>query len=213
MKLVVGLGNPGGKYDGTRHNVGFDVLEALAQRYLADPPRSKFEAEITEIAVDGERLLLVAPQTFMNLSGRAVRQVMDFYKLDIDELLLVCDDLNLEQGRLRLRASGSAGGQKGLQNTIDHLGTQNFARLRIGIGRPPGRMDAAAYVLKRFSAADREAIDVTIQEAADAVVLWANEGVQRAMNDVNTSQVAEQKPSSGARISAESPQERNPDRN
>jgi len=185
MKVVVGLGNPGRKYVGTRHNVGFDVLALLAQRYSADAARSKFDAEMTEILVAGERLLLVAPQTFMNLSGRAVRQVMDFYKIETDELLLVCDDLNLETARLRLRASGSAGGQKGLQNTIDHLGTQNFTRLRIGIGRPPGRMGAAAYVLQKFSSDERESIDVSIERAADAVETWSKEGVEATMNVVN----------------------------
>ncbi len=185
MKVVVGLGNPGRKYIGTRHNVGFDVLAWLAHKQGADSVRTKFEAEITEITVGAERLLLVAPQTFMNLSGRSVRQIVDFYKLSADDVLVVCDDLNLGTGRLRLRANGSAGGQKGLQNTIDHLGTQQFARLRIGIGRPPGRMDAAAYVLQKFSAADREIIDVSVAQAADAVVLWAEEGVQAAMNSVN----------------------------
>ncbi len=185
MKVVVGLGNPGRKYIGTRHNVGFDVLARLAHERGADSVRTKFEAEITEITVGTERLLLVAPQTFMNLSGRSVRQIVDFYKLSADDVLLICDDLNLEAGRLRLRAAGSAGGQKGLQNTIDHLGTQQFARLRVGIGRPPGRMDAAAYVLQKFSASDREIIDVTVAQAADAVILWAEDGVQSAMNSVN----------------------------
>ncbi|MCA9109441.1 MAG: aminoacyl-tRNA hydrolase [Planctomycetaceae bacterium] len=185
MKVVVGLGNPGQKYVGTRHNVGFDVLRILAEKYQAEPSRTKFESGLTEVVLGNERVLLVAPQTFMNLSGRAVRQVMDFYKLETSDLLLVCDDLNLENGRLRLRASGTAGGQKGLQNTIDHLGTQDFARLRIGIGRPPGRMDAAAYVLQRFSASDRESMAVTVQQAADAVVQWVQQGIQSTMNSVN----------------------------
>ena len=185
MKVVVGLGNPGLKYVGTRHNVGYDVLARLAHEYGAESVRMRFEAEITEITVQTERLLLVAPQTFMNLSGRCVRQVVDFYKIVMEDLLLVCDDLNLEVGRLRLRASGSAGGQKGLQNTIDHLGTQQFARLRIGIGRPPGRMDAAAYVLQKPRSDEREALELAVARAADAVVLWARQGVATAMNAVN----------------------------
>ena len=130
-------------------------------------------------------MLLVAPQTYMNLSGRAVRSVMDFYKLQPAELLVVCDDLNLEPGRLRLRGSGTAGGQKGLQNTIDHLGTQQFARLRIGIGRPPGRMDSAAYVLQKPRPDERELLDLAVVRAADAVVLWAKQGIEAAMNVVN----------------------------
>lgn len=187
MKVVVGLGNPGLKYVGTRHNVGYDVLARLAHEYGAESVRARFEAEITQITVGSERLLLVAPQTFMNLSGRCVRQVVDFYKLATEDLLLVCDDLNLDVGRLRLRASGSAGGQKGLQNTIDHLGTQQFARLRIGIGRPPGRMDAAAYVLQKARPEEREALELAVARAADAVVLWAKQGIETAMNAVNAS--------------------------
>lgn len=185
MKVIVGLGNPGQKYVGTRHNVGFEVLGRLAQLHGGSSVQRQFEAEVVDVTAGGTRLLLVAPQTYMNLSGRSVRQVLDFYKLPVSDLLVICDDLNLDVGRLRLRASGSAGGQKGLQDTINHLGTQDFARLRIGIGRPPGRMDAAAYVLQKFSAADREMIDGAIVAAADAAVLWANEGVQAAMNAVN----------------------------
>src|SRR5690349_12898386 len=122
MKLIVGLGNPGRKYAGTRHNIGFEVLAELGRRNQAAAPRSAFEAEISEVAIAGERVLLASPQTFMNLSGRSVRKILDFYKLEHSDLLVICDDLNLPTGRLRLRAAGSAGGQKGLQNIIEHLG-------------------------------------------------------------------------------------------
>ncbi len=213
MKVVVGLGNPGRKYVGTRHNVGFEVLAVLAQRSVAEPPRTKFEAELTEVLVGAERLLLVAPQTFMNLSGRAVRQVMDFYKLDTADVLLVCDDLNLPNGQLRLRASGSAGGQKGLQDTINHLGTQDFARLRIGIGRPPARMDAASYVLQPFSGTDRECLEVTLQQAADAVELWAKEGTQVAMNIVNVPSESSRRSSPPKSRNEESPRKVDSDEN
>jgi peptidyl-tRNA hydrolase, PTH1 family len=185
MKLIVGLGNPGRKYAGTRHNVGFDVLAALARRGGAPSPRSVFEADLTETNIGGERTLLLAPQTFMNLSGRAVRQALDFYKLPLSELLVVCDDLNLPAGRLRLRKSGSAGGQKGLKNIIDHVGTEDFARLRIGIDRPPDRIDATAYVLQRFAAAEKDAIDAAVKSAADAVELWVTRGPDAAMNIAN----------------------------
>lgn len=185
MKLVVGLGNPGPKYAGTRHNVGFDVLDRLAEAAPGSAVWTKFEAELCDITLGTERVLLAAPQTYMNLSGRAVRAVMDFYKIAPPNLLVICDDLNLEPGKLRLRPSGSAGGQKGLQNIIQHLGTQDFARLRIGIGRPPGRMDAAAYVLQRFTEGEREIMDVTVAEAAEGVGLWAREGIQAAMNRLN----------------------------
>jgi PTH1 family peptidyl-tRNA hydrolase len=185
MKLVVGLGNPGRKYAGTRHNVGFDVVARLARRCAAPAPRPDFQAEVTEAAIHGERVLLAAPQTYMNLSGRSVRQMVDFYKLPLDQLLVVCDDLNLPPGRLRLRASGSAGGQKGLQNIIEHLGTEEFPRLRLGIGRPPPPIDAVDYVLMRFPVDERELIAAAIEQAAEAVELWVGVGTSAAMNRVN----------------------------
>lgn len=185
MKLVVGLGNPGRKYVGTRHNVGFDVLRQFARRFPAEGPRTKFEAQIVEIVDGEERLLLAAPQTFMNLSGRSVRQIVGFYKLSTAALLVVCDDMNLDLGRLRMRRSGSAGGQKGLRSIIDELGTEEFARLRIGIGRPPGRMDPTDYVLSRYSQAEQEEMAVAHERAADAVLLWTRGGVDSAMNRIN----------------------------
>jgi peptidyl-tRNA hydrolase, PTH1 family len=185
MKLVVGLGNPGPKYAGTRHNVGFDVLDRLSAAAPGSTVWTKFEAELCSVSIGSEKVLLAAPQTYMNLSGRAVRSLMDFYKLAASDLLVVCDDLNLEPGRLRLRGSGTAGGQKGLQNIIQHLGTQEFARLRIGIGRPPGRMDAAAYVLQKFAAQERELMEVVVAQAADGVGLWVRQGIEAAMNRLN----------------------------
>ncbi len=185
MKVVVGLGNPGQKYQNTRHNVGFEVLAELAKRWSADRPQVRFEAEICEIFVAETKVLLVAPQTFMNLSGRAVGKIADFYKLENDVFSVVCDDLNLPGGRLRWRASGSAGGQKGLLDITRHLGTQDVARLRVGIGRPPGRQDPADYVLGRFSKAEREEMDLAVAHAADSVELWVSEGVTAAMNKYN----------------------------
>jgi PTH1 family peptidyl-tRNA hydrolase len=189
MKLVVGLGNPGPKYRRTRHNVGFDVLAELARRHGAGSPTVKHEAEIAEVHIGGEKILLVAPQTYMNLSGRAVWPLVDFYKLDSEDfsesLIVLCDDLNLDFGRLRMRSGGSAGGQKGLQSIIQHLGTEEVPRLRIGIGRPPGRMDAAAFVLARFTEDEAAEMAFTIPEAADGVELWIREGIAAAMNRVN----------------------------
>lgn len=191
MKLVVGLGNPGKQYAGTRHNLGFDVLKVLAERFAAQSPRVKFEAELAEIDVGGERVLLLAPQTYMNLSGRSVRQALDFYKLSPVDVLVISDDLNLPCGQLRLRGSGTAGGQKGLQNVIDQLGTSQFARLRIGIDRPPGGRDATDYVLQRFSRSEREKIDVAVVRAADGVEQWVREGLNGAMNKVNAPEAGE----------------------
>ena len=185
MKAVVGLGNPGPEYAGTRHNVGFGVLAELARRQGATQPKLKFEAEVLEVMLGSEKLLLVAPQTYMNNSGRSVRKLIDFYRFPLDDLLVVCDDLNLDSGRLRIRKAGSAGGQKGLGDMIARLGTQEFSRLRIGIGRPPGRMNAADYVLRRFRGEDRELIETAISFAADAVEMWCAQGVETAMNRFN----------------------------
>jgi PTH1 family peptidyl-tRNA hydrolase len=185
MKAIVGLGNPGARYRRTRHNVGFDVLEELGRRFLAPAPRSQFEAEIRDLRDGDERVLLVAPQTYMNESGRSVRKLVDFYQLAPPDLLVVCDDLNLDCGRLRLRTDGSAGGQKGLQDIIRHLGTDVVPRLRIGIGRPPGRMDAADYVLSRFSEAEAKEIEIAVKEAADACRSWWQDGAPATMNRIN----------------------------
>jgi PTH1 family peptidyl-tRNA hydrolase len=185
MKVLVGLGNPGKKYAGTRHNVGFEVVAEVAYRYKADRPKAKFEAEVTEVLLGRERLLLAAPQTFMNVSGRSVRQLIDFYQIVPADVLVVCDDINLKLGQLRMRRSGSSGGQKGLENVIQHLGTPAVPRLRLGVGKPdPGR-DSADYVLERFRKVEQETIDTAVRKAADAVEAWATEGIDRAMNRFN----------------------------
>ena len=185
MKAVVGLGNPGPKYSRTRHNVGFAVLNELARRHGGTVPKLAFEAEVVEIAVAEETVLLVAPQTYMNHSGRSVGKLVDYYRLPLENLLVVCDDINLPTGRLRFRRSGSAGGQKGLDDIIRRLGTREFARLRIGIGSPPERMDAADYVLGRFRNDEQELIDRAVQAAADGVETWIREGIEAAMNRYN----------------------------
>lgn len=187
MKVVAGLGNPGKKYDGTRHNVGFEVLAELAKRFSASAPKRQFEAEIAEVLIGSERILLVAPQTFMNLSGRSLRQILDFYKLQVDSVLVVCDDINLPLGRIRVRMGGSSGGQKGLENILQQLGTQEVSRLRVGVDAPPAGMDSADFVLGRFGKRDRELVDPAIFLAADAVETWAKQGTAAAMNRHNGS--------------------------
>ena len=185
MKLIVGLGNPGRKYAGTRHNVGFDVVEHLVRQTSAGTSKTKFESLTWDVELAGQRVLLACPQTYMNLSGRAVQQFMAFHKLEPADLLLICDDLNLPTGKLRLRKNGTAGGQKGLQNTIDQMGTTEFARLRIGIDRPPAYMVATDYVLQKFTGRDQEAMEPAIYKAANAVELFVRDGVEKAMNVVN----------------------------
>ena len=185
MKVIVGLGNPGPRYRRTRHNVGFEVLEELGRRFGGVQTRNRFDAEIGEVEVEGTRLLLVAPQTFMNNSGQAVGQLVDFYKLDPAHVLVICDDLNLPLGRLRLRERGSAGGQKGLANILSRLGTQEISRLRIGIGHPPPRFEATDFVLGRFSAEQQTTIDTAVETAADGSLIWALQGPAAAMNRLN----------------------------
>lgn len=185
MKVLVGLGNPGKKYIETRHNVGFEVIAELARRHGASKPKAKFEAELAEVVVAGQKLLLVAPQTYMNASGRSVRQLIDFYQIAVSELLIACDDLNLRLGQLRIRRSGSAGGQKGLDNVIQHLGTQDVARLRIGIGSPPAGQDAVDYVLERFHKSEVSTIDMAVGSAANAVEVWMADGIDKSMNQFN----------------------------
>ncbi len=188
MKLVIGLGNPGRKYAGTRHNIGFDVLAELGHRHNAPKSKLKFEAKITEITCGTARVLLIAPQTYMNASGRSVKSAVDFYQVDLTDLLVVCDDMNLPLGRIRLRNSGSAGGQKGLKNICDHFHTDEVPRMRIGVGSPPGTMSGADFVLRPFAKADSEVVEFSIGRAADAVECWAEQGIATAMNQYNAAE-------------------------
>lgn len=184
MKLVVGLGNPGPKYTGTRHNVGFDVIDYLAAAPGCPAFREKFEAFVTEVKEGDEPVLLMKPLTFMNLSGRAVRAALDFYKLPIDRVLVVCDDFNLPLGKLRVRAKGSHGGQNGLRNIQDQLGSDAYARLRIGVGQPePG--DAVDFVLSKFRPGERAAAEDAVAQAAQAALVWVRHGTEAAMNRFN----------------------------
>jgi PTH1 family peptidyl-tRNA hydrolase len=188
MKLIVGLGNPGKKYEGTRHNVGFDVLAILARRASSSGLKSAFQGETTDVQIGGERTLLLWPHTFMNRSGSSVVAARDFYKLSNSDLLVVCDDLNLPLGKLRVRAKGSSGGQKGLEDTIRAAGGDEIARLRIGIGSPSdlhADMDAADFVLGKFAKAERTEIDIALNAAADAVEVWVREGTTACMNRFN----------------------------
>lgn len=187
MKVIVGLGNPGAQYQGTRHNVGFDIVDQLARRWLADGVQTKFQAEFAIVPSGGSKVLLVKPLTYMNRSGEAVQQICRFYQVEPESVVVICDDMNLPLGRIRWRAGGSAGGQKGLADIIQRLGTDKVPRLRIGVDRPPGKMDPAAWVLARFRAEDREELELVSQTAADSVETWLAEGVSGAMNRYNGS--------------------------
>jgi PTH1 family peptidyl-tRNA hydrolase len=190
MKLIVGLGNPGAKYRLNRHNVGYLVLAELAARpsfnTAKSRPQAKFHADLIDIRdKSGETVLLLAPTTFMNHSGSSVGEAVKFYKIPNEEILIVCDDLNLPPNKLRLRTEGSSGGQKGLADVLRVLGTDKVSRLRIGIGQPPGKMDAADYVLMNFTEKERTDLEITIKQAADAVECWIRFGIAEAMKKYN----------------------------
>jgi len=185
MKLIVGLGNPGSKYAGTRHNMGYDVLAELAKRHGDGRTRTKFQGEYMEGKIGNERVVFISPVTYMNLSGQCVRPFVDFYKVEVSDVLILCDDINLPVGKIRIRTQGSAGGQKGLADCIRALATDRLTRLRVGVGEKPASWDLADYVLSRFDKKDRELIDVAIQTAADAVEVWVKDGVDRAMTRYN----------------------------
>ena len=183
MKLIAGLGNPGPQYEGTRHNVGFAVVDELAARSCIDLSREKFHGWFGLGTIAGERAALLKPTTFMNRSGRAVVEAGRYYKLEVSDLLVIVDDLALPLGRLRMRAGGSAGGHNGLQDIIDRLGGDNWCRLRIGIGEAVG--DASEYVLRRFTTEERSLMERVYRNAADCVVCWVQEGVEAAMTKFN----------------------------
>ena len=185
MKLIVGLGNPGRKYEGTRHNVGFAVIREVARRHATSRPKTGFQSEWLEADLRGQKALLLLPQTFMNLSGNAVGAAFDFYKLEIGDLLIVCDDFNLPLSKLRVRGSGSSGGQKGLADVIRRLGTEDVPRLRVGVGPVPTSWDPVDFVLGRFTKDEQSEVDLSVQRAADGVVDWAVEGLQVCMNRYN----------------------------
>lgn len=193
MKVVVGLGNPGSKYAGTRHNVGFDVIDYLAKAPGVGLARTQFQSLVAETSEAGDKVLLVKPETYMNLSGRAVRAIVDFYKVPVEDILIVCDDFNLPLGKLRVRANGSHGGQNGLRNIQEQLGTDAYARLRIGVGQP-GPGEAVDFVLSRFKLGEKAAIDDAIAKAAEGVLIWLRRGLDACMNATNAGERPAKKP-------------------
>lgn len=188
-KFVVGLGNPGRKYQRTRHNVGFGVLGVLQRRWNLPDGKSAFEGLLWDAQPQrGDRIRrvrLLAPQTYMNCSGRAVRKLLDFYKTGPESLLVVLDDMALDPGRLRIRAGGSSGGHNGLDDILRACGTNDVARLRIGIGQPPGVMDPKDYVLSTFGEKETEDVGAAIEQAADAVEMWIFEDILKVMETYN----------------------------
>lgn len=185
MYLITGLGNPTREYEKTRHNVGFDTIDVLADRINTDVAERKFKGLYGKGMLGGEKVILLKPQTFMNLSGESVRAAADFYKIPPDHIIVIYDDISLDVGHLRIRTKGSAGGHNGIKNIIAHLGTQEFPRIKIGVGGKPPRMDLADYVLSRFPAEERKIMETAFRDAAEAAGVLIAEGPDAAMNRFN----------------------------
>lgn len=186
MFLIVGLGNPDKKYQKTRHNIGFDVIDAMADKYNISVAEKKHKALCGTGVIEGVKVLLAKPQTYMNLSGESVAEIVNFHKLDPEsEMLVIFDDISLSPGNIRIRKKGSAGGHNGIKNIIARTGTQNFMRIKVGVGERPEGWDLADHVLGHFSGEDREKADEAVRDAVAAAALMIQGQVDRAMNDYN----------------------------
>lgn len=186
MYIIAGLGNPTTQYDHTRHNIGFDTITYLADRYHITMSTKKFQAICGTGVIEGQKVLLLKPQTYMNLSGNSIGEAVNFYKLDpATEVIVIYDDIALDPGYIRVRKKGSAGGHNGIKDIIAHLGTQEFQRIRVGVGEKPKDYDLAAYVLGHFTAEDRKKVEEAIAQAADAVELMVQDRTDEAMNLYN----------------------------
>lgn len=186
MFIIAGLGNPSKEYEKTRHNVGFDTVDAIADKYNINVMELKHKAKIGKGYIGGEKVILVKPLTFMNLSGESVRAVIDYYKAEpATDLIVISDDISLPPGQIRIRKRGSAGGHNGLKNIIQHLGGENFQRIRIGVGEKPKDYDLADWVLGHFNKEDRTAVDEAVKKAVQAVEMTLRDGIDAAMNEFN----------------------------
>lgn len=183
--LIVGLGNPGAQYRENRHNVGFMLADHVAEKLGIKFTRLESKALVTKGEFQGRRIVLAKPYTFMNLSGQPVGSLVKFYKVPLANLLVAYDDVDLPLGTVRIRPGGGSAGQKGMASIIERLGTQDFPRLRLGIGRPPGRMEAADYVLQDFSAGEKKALKPTLERAVEAALVFVVDGLEAAMNQYN----------------------------
>lgn len=186
MKLIVGLGNPGREYELTRHNIGFMAIDELAKRWNISLNEQKFKGIFGAGFVNGEKVILLKPLTYMNLSGESIRPLMDYYKIDVEDFVVMYDDLDIPVGKLRLRMKGSAGGHNGVKSTISHLGTQEFQRIRMGIDRPKNGMKVVDYVLGRFTSEEIPDVNHSIEKAADACEEWLNKPFLQIMNTFNS---------------------------
>jgi PTH1 family peptidyl-tRNA hydrolase len=185
MKCIVGLGNPGRKYKDTRHNVGFMVIEELRKRHNWKLNQSKFNGKYAMEILDGQKVILMQPQTYMNLSGEAIRPLLNYFNIDVEDMIVIYDDLDLPTGKIRLRQKGGHGGHNGIRSTIDHLGTKEFKRIRIGVGRPSDQTPVINYVLGKFPKEEQENVAFSINQAADACEAWITKPFAEVMNEYN----------------------------
>lgn len=187
MYLIAGLGNPGKEYENTRHNVGFMLIDALAAKYGISVSEKKHKAIIGKGVIDGQKVILAKPQTYMNLSGESLREIVDYYHLDPEEeVIVISDDISLDPGQIRIRKKGSAGGHNGLKNIILHLGTEGFSRIKMGVGEKPKQFDLKDWVLGHFAGEDKKNLDEAIANAMEALLLMMSDRTDDAMNRYNT---------------------------
>ncbi len=185
VKIIVGLGNPESKYKGTRHNIGFEVINKLADEHNIDINKSKFKAHIGEGIINNEKVILVKPQTYMNLSGQSVKEIVNFYKLDLQDLLIIYDDITLDIGDMKIRKSGSAGGQNGMKNIINLLNTDKLQRIKVGIGQKPSHYTLADYVLSSYNKNEIDDMILGIERATNAIPCFISYGIDNCMNNHN----------------------------
>ena len=185
MYLIAGLGNPSRTYEGTRHNIGFTMIDAIGNKFGNDVTTKKHKALVGRGIIDGMRVILAKPQTYMNLSGESIREIADFYKIEPENIIIIYDDISLDVGQLRIRKKGSAGGHNGIKNIIAHLGTQEFPRIKVGIGNKPEGWDLADYVLSKYSKAEQEALEEASEGVIGAVKLMLMDDIEAAMNKYN----------------------------
>lgn len=185
MYLIAGLGNPSRTYEGTRHNIGFTMIDAIGNKFGIDVTTKKHKALVGRGMIDGMRVILAKPQTYMNLSGESIREITDFYKIEPENIIIIYDDISLDVGQLRIRKKGSAGGHNGVKNIIAHLGTQEFPRIKVGIGNKPEGWDLADYVLSKYTKAEQEALEAASEGVIGAVKLMLADDIEAAMNKYN----------------------------
>lgn len=188
--FLAGLGNPGKEYEHNRHNIGFMILNRFVKKYGENFSKYEKQALIAKFLIEKKRLILVKPQTFMNRSGQAIVPLVRYYKIPLENMLIVYDDIDLPFGLIRIRPSGGAGGHNGLASIINQLGTNIFPRMRVGIGRPPGKQNAASYVLKNFSASETDVLEIILEKSCEAITVFLQDGIEAAMNRFNSSSVA-----------------------